>query len=204
MKNLFLFLSLSLSTQFVFAQKYSFGLKGGANVTDWYYTKTSNSQYAPIDFQQPYIGFDIGGTARQKLSQRFSLNEEILYSQRSISVDKKYFNGVTHYYKGGYIAIPLFVSYHFYKSISIDLGGEYSRIVKSTNFDFKRTFENENFISGIIGLRYQFQKYFDIHCRYTHNFSKMGEVTWTDFNANELGKSKQRAHTLSLAIGYNF
>ncbi len=127
-----------------------------------------------------------------------------MYSQRNISIDKKYFNGEIHYFISEYIAVPIFVSYNVYKPLSIDLGGEYSRLVRISNDIFKGLVENEDFISGIIGLRYQFQKNFDVHYRYTHNFTKVSEVIWTDFNAIQLGKSKQRAHTLSLAIGYSF
>ncbi len=204
MKNLFLFLCLTLSTQFVFAQKFSFGLKGGANVTDWYYSKPSKNPSISDNFHEPVISYEFGATARQKLSKRVYLNEELLYTQRNMSINKKYFNGTTMYFACDYVAVPIFISYNVFKPLSLELGGEYSRIVKSSKFNYKETFQNEDFISGIVGLRYQFLKKLNVHCRYTHAFTKINEITWTDFNALEIGKSKLLAHTLSLAIGYNF
>jgi predicted porin len=204
MKNLFLFLILMFSAQVVFAQKFSFGLKGGANATDFYYSNTPKSLSGGESINnthKPEISYEFGATVRQKLNQRWALNGEVLYTQRKTITN--YSNG-NYTIKGEYLAIPVFVSYNFYKPLSLDLGAEYSRLIK-TNIVYKDQFyDNFNYLSGIIGLKYAFSKNLNAHFRYIHALNKVSAIEWTDFNGVPIGTAKLYSRTFSLAIGYNF
>ena len=202
MKNVFIFCLIFLSTNFVQAQKFRFGLTCGMDYHDWHYTGSQNSQLSgqafDINFFKPTVGGDFGVTAKQVFGHGFSLNEEVLYAQRNVT----YNGGLT--YKNQYLAVPIYVSYNVYKPLSLDLGLEYSYLYKTNIFMRQAFFDDLNFLSGIVGIRYQFLKNFNIHGRYLPTFNKLSEVTLTDFNGNELSKVKLRSRTFSLSIGYDF
>lgn len=204
MKNHFILFLLALCTQPVFAQKFSYGLKIAANIHDWYFdTGSKEVQLSGINYSllhyKPDLSGEFGVTAKYQFGNRLALNSEILYAQRNVT----YNNGLT--YKNQYLAVPLFASVKVYKPLSLDLGMEYSRLYKSNIFYYKEYFfDNLDFWSGVVGIRYDFLKHFNIHGRYVHSLNKIQEITWTDFNATEIGKSKLRSRTFSLAVGYNF
>ena len=204
MKNLFIFCLFLFTCQSVFAQKFSFGMKGGANYYDWYYSnikyqRTNNlSQPYYTDWFKALVGGELGVTAKQNIAKRFSLNEEVLFAIRNV---KNTYFGTQ---KNLYLAVPIFVSYNFYKPLSLDLGGEYSRLI-DTNVPYaKQFFDDYNFYNGMIGLRYSFLEHFNVHARYVHTFNKISEITWNDFNAEPIGISKLRSRTFNLSVGYNF
>ena len=200
MKNLFILCFAVASTSFVQAQKFSFGVKSGVNAHDWYFNN-ANSSTSSILFNQhkPKLGYELGLTACQKLSQKISLNEEALFSQRNNMLSNNDWA-----LKTQYLAIPVFLSFNVFKPLSIDLGGEYSRVVKFQLANSEYLFDSKDFASTLIGIRYNFLEKFNIHCRFVQTINKISQIELTDFNAVIIGKLTPHSHTLSLAFGYQF
>ena len=206
MKNLFILCLVVLSTSFVQAQKFSFGAKVGANYHNWFsnYSNKNLGDKNTLFDAKPQLGYEFGVTARQKLSKKFSLNEEVLYTERSVSVLNFIATTPRIMLKTQYIAVPVFVSYNICKPLSFDLGGEYSRIVSSSSPFFKSIFDNLNAVSAIAGLSIHLSEKSKIQFRYIRTLTKISEVDWTDYNANVVTQEKVYSHSLNLAFGYQF
>lgn len=207
MKNHFILFLLALCTQPVFAQKFSYGLRGGMNYNIWH---ELHNDYIFNHSVEPEMGIELGLVARQKLINNIYINEELLYIHRNSSTKNKVTGERFVVMKNDFVAVPIYISYRFFGALHLDLGGQYSHIVncKSTKYSSPYLNTNEleslNLISAFIGLGYKPSKKINIDCRYIHTFNQISKYYFTDHNASVLSYQTESPRTFSLAIGYNF
>lgn len=156
-------------------KKFSWGFKANVNI--------ASERNAPENRSR--MGFAAGFFAEVKLSQRLSLQPEILYSQQG---------SFQYLYKGvrtkgdvtlqyDYINLPLLLKIYVLKDkLSIEVGPQFgymvshkekrepSRQAKRTE-DLKKEWMNEFDISAAIGASYKFYGPFDVYARYTYGFT---------------------------------
>ena len=178
MKKLFLGLGLVAGT-FAFAQTSpTFGLKAGVNV--------SSISDDGFDDTKSKVGFNGGLFLNAPLSEQFSIQPDVLYSQLGAKTDYT-FAGTTfeNELKLDYITVPVMFQFRATPSFYLEAGPEFGFLVSAKN---KATVSNNNgsasdtgeldkddfnsFNMGLgLGLGYDITPNFGINARYVAGFS---------------------------------
>ena len=167
MKKIILTSLLTFAFGFTNAQNAKFGIKGGLNVAN----QSNPGGGEIVDFNtSSLIGFHIGGFVEIKISDKFSIQPELLYSAQggklnftvltSIDGDP---NSVPEYVNTevvnnlSYINIPVMFKYYVIEKFSLELGPQLGILVdskrKMTNTNNGQTFEDSyNYDSIDYGL----------------------------------------------------
>lgn len=165
------------------AQEVKFGLKTGLNIA------TIRGNNLDVD---PRKGIHLGGIAELKLTSKFSIQPELLFSQLGTENSNNKL-------KIDYISLPLMAKYYLIKGFSVEAGPQFSFLVKD---DLEVILPNNvsnldpntnNFDLGLnVGMGYQFEKGLFLQTRYS--------LGMTNIEANPDVKNG----TFQLSLGYQF
>ncbi len=189
-KILSLLLTISI-TQFAFSQG-NFEIKAGTNL--YYITSKTETE----NFDNPKLGFVIGGAYDMKVSDRFSIQPELLFStQRS---QETYYNQVL---RTNYVNVPVLFKFHpatsnfsLYAGPQVSFLSNARRKINDVTTPY-RDAVNKTDLGGTAGLGYLFPK-----CRLT------ADVRYYFGTLNVLqdqqSGTKTRNRLWSVMIGYSF
>ena len=131
---------------FANAQDVKYGIKGGLNISNF----TGDTE--GFDFKSK-AGFNVGGFVEIKLSEKFSIQPELLYSSQGAKLENigDYVDDV--FYTGdikfnfSYINVPVMFKYYVAEKFSIEAGPQIGFLVSAktkTKLDgFSQTVEND-------------------------------------------------------------
>ncbi len=168
----------------VTAQDVKFGVKLGMNVSS-----THESQVNSLD---PKTGFVFGVTSEFSLTEKFSLQPELLFSQQGARASDDDFT-----LDLNYITMPIMVKYYVVDGFSIEAGPQFSFLVKDEVVDGSQVTDvtAESFdLMANLGLGYQFKNGLFFQTRYN-----LGLI---DTNISENLNVKNGVFQMSL--GYQF
>ena len=170
---------------FANAQEVKFGIKAGVNMA----TLTGDS----ADNLDSKIGFHVGGFAEFKVSEKFSVQPEVLFSTQGAKAD------------GGsldinYINIPVMAKFYATPEFSLEAGPQLGFLVSAesnpdsgSSTDVKEFLKSTDF--GVnLGAGYQFTENFSAGLRYNLGLSNMAEEENVEFMNS----------VFSLSLGYRF
>lgn len=183
MKKLILIFSLILftGTSIKAQESVMFGAKGGINLANM----TSDS----FSDNNSMTGIHLGLLAEIPLSNRFSIQPEILYSTQGTSADVIMLgSGPKNVeYKLDYIQLPVLAKIYFTESISIETGPSFNFLVNE-EIDGEKTDYGSNFeFGGAIGVSYKFIGGFFIDGRYIIGFTDaLNKENYTDSYKNSV------------------
>jgi opacity protein-like surface antigen len=205
MKKIILTAVAVLVFGFVNAQKAEFGIKGGLNVANQSYSGEVSPSPSSI------IGFHIGGFVEVKVSDKFSIQPELLYSTQGSEFDMTVNNNGIYYdtkntFKLAYINIPVMFKYYAAEKFSLQAGPqigfltsskmETEVIGQSVTQDVKDLFETVDF--GLnIGAGYDFTKKVSAGIRYNFGLANVAKI---DDGSND----KIKNNVFSVSLGYKF
>jgi len=163
-----------------------FGIKGGANY-DWL---ASGSKFTN-DFN-PEVGYHAGLVAEFRLSDRFSIQPEALYSVHNFTLDG--IGNADNEIEISNIEVPVLGKYYFTKGLSLEVGPQVSYILtaKDNGVDSKDDYRSLN-IAAVSGLAYDFNMGLFIQARYFYNF--------LDFRYDSMGNNN---YGIQGSLGYKF
>ena len=156
------------------AQEYVvFGAKGGVNFTNM----TSDG----FDENNSRTGFHLGLLAEVPLTDRISLQPEVLYSTQATKTATSVFlgNSVTRDYQLDYIQVPVLAKIYLIEGFSLEVGPSFNFLANeevkrtagstsaTTDTDFGSSFE----FGGALGASYKFRGGFFGSARYTQGFT---------------------------------
>ncbi len=220
MKKLIICFAAALMTlgaaQSVKAQKVSFGLKGGLNLSTW---TQDDSKFRP--------GFHVGGFANIRFSSLLALQPEVMYSmegsnwsfEESITVlGKEYYaktstNTTTHR-----LAVPVMLQITPIKPLTLELGPVFgfnlgmkshtefeTNVAGEQNYETDRTHDSDyynTFELGLgVGARYNIDRHMSIGARYVYGATplidavKVNDRTVTD---------AIHTHNIMISFSYGF
>ena len=179
---------LLFAAQHAYAQGFSLGIKGGADVL-----KISGKSFD----QEFAYGYHLGGYVELKLNKTFSLQPELYYSSASMSrgnsLDTIYTNVDLKKIKLDYINIPLILNIKPSKKFAIQVGPRYG-ILSNSNLSIKKNAENA-FKSGdfsmLAGIQLNFSK-IKVYGRY--------QIGLTDIN-DATSQEKWKSQTIHIGVG---
>jgi hypothetical protein len=196
MKKIILTAAAVFAFSFANAQDTKFGAKVALNIA---------SLTGDVENASSYVGFQIGGFAEFKISEKFSIQPELMYSaqggKESISEEGVEIEGIS---KLGYINIPIMAKYYVAKSFSLEAGpqigfltsakGELKAGGESIEVDIKDSVESIDF--GLnLGAGYDFTEKFSAGLRYNFGLSNL---------AKDSGDDSVQNSVFSISIGYKF
>ena len=212
MKKLFLGLGLVVGT-FAFAQTMStttstsrpmFGIKAGINVAS-----LSDDGF---DDTTSKVGFAGGVFMNAPLSEQFSIQPEVMYSQMGSEVEGQYAN--THYSTKlnlDYITVPVMFQFKATPEFYIEAGPEFGFLVsaksKDTVGNFSATneidtdyFNSFNFGLGL-GLGFDITENFGVNARYVAGFTDINKDGETSLQNED---NKNRNNTFQAGVYFKF
>lgn len=150
-------------------QRLSFGLKAGGNY--------SNFTGASFD-TEGLPGFHGGLVVNFKLTDKWSVQEEFLYSTQGAKIKANFF-GANNDLKLSYMSVPILAKYHSNTGFYAEIGAQANMLVedaKNTGFD---DFADKIDAGAVAGLGYQFKagpvKGLGIGARYYQGFMDVGK-----------------------------
>ncbi len=211
--SLCLLLGLTISAQN--GSKWKIGVKAGVNYTEQWVSKLPKTP--SFDLNEVYnqrtdwlLGLHIGLSSSLQLSEKFTLNADLLYNQRGFKGDvvdtsllEIQFTNRLHN-----ISLPLYGNLQLLPKLGFEIGAEASYLVGlSGRYDGERVenLDKNNFSDldfGLIGgLSYQFHQRFRIQGRYYWGKKDIYDVTFTDINGEALDQQpKYINHGVQLSL----
>lgn len=174
MKKVFLAGAVLLMSQAAFGQqslwsRFHFGLKAGANY--------SNFEDASFD-TEGLTGFHAGAIVNFALTDKWSIQEEFLYSTQGAKIKNGFAIGDKDL-KLSYFSVPILLKYHSNIGLYGEIGGQANILIedaKNTGFD---EFADKIDGGAVAGLGYQFKsgpvKGLGIGARYYYGFTDVGK-----------------------------
>ncbi|WP_264534891.1 porin family protein [Flavobacterium sp. N1736] len=205
MKRIILSAIAIMAFGFTNAQETKFGLKGGLNISNF------SGDTEGIDFKSR-IGFNIGAFVEIKLSDKFAIQPEVLYSTQGATADDfaDFETGITGdvAFKLNYINIPVMFKYYVAEKFNIEAGPQIGFLTsaKTTttlngysgehDMDVKDSFESVDF--GLnLGAAYDFTEHFSAGLRYNLGLANTAKTEPGD-------DSKVHNGVFSVNVGYKF
>jgi opacity protein-like surface antigen len=202
MKKITLSIVAVLAFGFANAQEVKFGVKGGINLS----TLTGD-----IEEASSKVGFQVGAFAEIKLTEKFSIQPELLYSAQGVKTEFNDMDGSEeNKINLGYLNIPVMAKYYVAEKFSLEAGPQVGFLLSakndfssfdgedsfSKNIDIKDNFKSIDF--GVnFGAGYDFTENLSAGLRYNLGLSNILE--------NEAGDNfKQKNSVFSLSVGYKF
>ena len=192
MKKIILTVAAVFAFGFVNAQDVKFGVKGGLNLA------TVGGDVEGVDAK---IGFNVGGFAEIKVSDKFAIQPELLYSVQGDKYSES-FGGTTYTVKENlsYINLPVMVKYYVVDKFSLEAGPQVGFLISakakqgSESIDVKDGLNTVDFGANF-GAGYDFTENVSVGVRYNLGLSNI---------AKDSGDYKATNNVISLSVGYKF
>lgn len=185
MKKLLLTAAAVFAFGFTNAQETKFGVKAGLNMAD-----LSGDDTDGIDSK---IAFHVGGFAEIKLTDKFAVQPELLYSAQGGKADGGKYNF-------DYINLPIMAKFYITDQFSVEAGPQVGFLVSAKvkpdsgdTQDVKDQLKSTDF--GVnVGLGYNLTENFTAGLRYNLGLSQVVDADGADVKNN----------VFSLSVGYKF
>jgi len=193
MKKVILLATAVMVFGFTNAQDVKFGAKVALNVA---------SLTGDVDNASSLIGFQIGGFAEIKISEKFAIQPELMYSAQGV---KENILGEEFTTKLGYINIPVMAKYYVAKSFSLEAGPQIgfltSAITKAEENGVSVEVDVKDYTSSVdfgfnFGAGYDFTEKLFGGLRYNLGLSNVSDVPYDDSSAKN--------SVFSVSLGYKF
>lgn len=189
------------------AQEVKYGVKGGLNISNF------SGDTEGVDLKSRF-GFNVGGFVEIKISEKFALQPEVLYSTQGATFENvgAEVNGT--FYTGdidfnlAYINVPVMFKYYAAEKFSVEAGPQIGFLTSaksktkldgfsgSNELDAKDSFESIDF--GLnLGAGYDFTENFSIGARYNLGLSNIAKTEVDD-------DTKLHNGVFSFSVAYKF
>ena len=202
MKKITLSIVAVLAFGFANAQEVKFGAKAGLNVS----TLTGD-----VNDASSRVGFHVGGFAEIKLSDKFSVQPELLYSAQGAKFETSGAGfSEEDKFNLAYLNVPVMAKYYVAEKFSLEAGPQIGFLLSAKNdfsysdsgesesgkVDIKDGFKSIDF--GVnFGAGYDFTENLSVGVRYNLGLSNIAEKV-------EGSDAKVKNSVFSLSVGYKF
>lgn len=209
MKKILLFVGVAIFALSAQSQEIRLGAKAGVNFSNLS-IKGDDGDLKPDGL----TSFHIGGLVEIPVSEKFSVQPEILYSAQGASI-KESIEGfsVEMKYKLDYLSIPIMAKYYVIDGLALELGPQFGILVsakgdysieimghsESGSEDIKDSFKTLDIGLGI-GASYALDMGVFFSARYVLGLMDIGDDGDDDFD----DKVKVKNNVFQLSVGYSF
>lgn len=179
------------------AQQVKFGPKAGLNISNLSGSNDLESR----------IGFHVGAVAEIVLSDKFSIQPEVLYSTQGAKYSSTILGTtIEGNINNDYINVPIMAKYYIIEGFSVEAGPQIGFLAKSEGkmgdetTDTKDNFKSTDF--GInFGLAYDLPMGLFFNARYNLGLSKVAEE---NIATSALGLTDSKNGVIQVGVGYKF
>tara|TARA_R110000868_G_scaffold63569_1_gene191755 strand:+ start:113 stop:685 length:573 start_codon:yes stop_codon:yes gene_type:complete len=190
MKKIILTVAAVFAFGFSNAQETKFGVKGGLNLANL---------AGDIENNSSKIGFNVGGFVEIKVSDKFAIQPELLFSTQGTKFEA---DGDDLKFNLSYLNIPVMAKYYVANAFSLEAGPQIGFLTSakvalgSEKEDIKEDFESIDFGFNF-GAGYDFTENLSAGVRYNLGLSNIAKTEAGD-------NTKVQNSVLSLSLGYKF
>jgi len=180
------------------ANQVQVGLAFGLNTSNIVDANNSYRQTGTVS------GFNAGLTFDVPVANNFSFAPEVLYSQKGYFAETNDGDLTQHF---NFIDVPLLAKFKLAPGFDFLIGPQVSFLVSSNiNFDNGFVATNQNnynyngnntFIDGVVGVSFDFNRYFDIHARYAIDLNQ------TTSNSTVIPDYRNQTWQFGIGIKFN-
>ncbi|MEZ0130261.1 porin family protein [Flavobacterium sp. LBUM151] len=210
MKKIMLTAAAVMAFAFSNAQGTKFGVKAGLNLTNL---------TGDVEDASSKVGFHVGGFAEFKLTEKFAIQPEILFStQGAKSEGTDAFEDYTYEdnLSLNYLNIPVLAKFYITEKFSVEAGPQLG-ILLSAKSKYKQVFEGETYSEDVdvkdsyksidfgfnVGTGYNFTENLSVGLRYTIGLSNVYDTT-DSFEDFDFGDVSVKNSVFALSVGYKF
>ena len=186
-KSLFLVVAFFLMLGIAQAQDFNFGVKGGINVAS-----IGGNSYVGLGGFGSKVAFHLGGVAEVPISEKFSIQPELLYSSQG---SKWNYNSSDGNLKLDYINLPILGKYHIIKGLSAEAGPVVGYLI-STNEEAEDSRFSKLDVAFAIGASYSLNDHILFGLRYNKGILNIN-------NDSNIDGSNQN-NVFQIFAGYSF
>lgn len=190
MKKIILSAIAVMAFGFANAQDVKFGVKAGVNFANL---------GGDTEDTKALVGFQVGGFAEIKLTEKFAIQPELLYSTQGAKNEDS-FGGETYKYdsKFDYLNVPVMAKYFVTKGLSVEAGPQIGFLLsaKEDGEDAKDYVKSIDFGANF-GVGYDFTENISAGIRYNLGLSNINDSDSSD-------DYKVNNNVFSLTVGYKF
>ncbi|UTN04438.1 outer membrane beta-barrel protein [Flavobacterium bizetiae] len=191
-------ITLSIVTCLVFvfanAQSTRFGVKGGLNISNFTGYQEDVKSLA---------GFHIGGFAEIKISKKFAIQPEFLFSTQGTTIEGYDGDSNTNV-KLNYLNIPVLAKYYITDAFFVEAGPQIGFLLsaKNSGVDIGDLYKSTDY--GLnLGLGYNFTENISGNVRYTIGLTDINDVS-DDSQYPDLYNASFKNSNFALSLAYKF
>jgi len=192
MKKIILTAAAVFALSFANAQDVKFGAKAGLNLSNI---------GGDLENTSSKVGFQVGGFAEIKVSDKFAIQPELVFSTLGAKVDEAHLGIPDKYtFTSAYLNIPLLAKYYITDEFSLEAGPQIGFLMSAkdkaegASDDVKDYYESIDF--GLnFGAGYDVSKNINLGVRYSLGLSNIRIVS---------GDYKENNSNIAIAVGYKF
>lgn len=188
MKKIILTVAAVCAFGFSNAQEVKFGAKAGVNFSTF---------SGDVENADGKVGFQVGGFAEIKISEKFFIQPELMYTTLGTKGDEM---GITFTQTADYIVLPVMAKFYVADGFSLEAGPQIGFLVGAKikaldeSIDAKELFNSTDF--GLnVGAGYDFTENISAGLRYTLGLSNI---------AKDSGDASVQNSNFALALSYKF
>jgi hypothetical protein len=196
-KNIFLALAIIGITATGYSQKIKFGAKAGMNMASWAGDEEDGTNMR--------VSVHFGGLVEFKLTDKFSIQPEVLYSGQGATTKGLYTYNQSYKaaFRFDYLNVPVMAKYYIVEGFNVEAGPQVGVLLSSkvmVKVDDTKTVDdfegktNDVDISANIGLGYDLPMGIFFNARYSLGLNKVNDTK------NETVNNR----VFSLSVGYKF
>ena len=180
------------------AQETKFGVKGGLNLTNL---------TGDVEGTSSLIGFHVGGFAEIKLTDKFAIQPELLFSTQGAKIEETFFDESYEYdTKLNYLNIPVLAKFYVTEAFSVEAGPQLGVLLsaKQDGEDVKDFYKSVDFGFNV-GAGYNFTENLSVGLRYTIGLSSVFDTPDSDeLEGFEIEDIDVKNSVFALSLGYKF
>ncbi|RZJ55926.1 MAG: PorT family protein [Flavobacterium sp.] len=197
MKKIMLTAAAVMAFAFTNAQETKFGVKGGLNLTNL---------TGDVEGTSSLVGFHVGGFAEIKLTDKFAIQPELLFSTQGAKIEETFFDESDEYdTKLNYLNIPVLAKFYVTEAFSVEAGPQLGVLLsaKSDGEDVKDFYKSVDFGFNV-GAGYNFTENLSVGLRYTIGLSSVFETPDMDEELFDVSDIDVKNSVFALSVGYKF
>jgi hypothetical protein len=194
-------LFVAVSTQ---AQEFNFGASAGVDVSNIRVSKTSSFDVVDYD---PMVAFNLNAFAAYRSASFWGITAEPGFIRKgailSVAFDPEKYESQ---FRLNYIQLPLLADFYLTKRLFLSVGPELAYLISAkVNYDGNTTDISNGYdpkfeLSGMAAISYAILPRVDIALRYSHGFTTISEMEFTNETGEPIGEAKEKNQYLQLVV----
>ena len=177
-----------------------YGVKAGVQLST--IQRGNNESFSSLKIK-PMLGYQVGGFATMRLSDDFSLQTELFFSNQGfkesmiLNMGGGEIEDFTEKYAIRYIKLPLLLRYRVAEKFFIEAGPQFGLFVSSSIERDEWVHFKKFDLAGALGAEYILSNKLSVQFRYAHSFAKVDNIEdylWVP----------ERPRVFSLGLAYSF